>query len=61
MQSPYANRDLHDPCMHMGIAKIPVCIRGLHVMLFPYAYRDQDQSLYAYGDRANPRMHTGIA
>ena len=38
---------------------IPVCIWGLQWSA--YAYRDQDQSLYAYGDYMSCDMHTGIS
>jgi hypothetical protein len=37
------------------------CTRHVQNMKSPYAYGDQDQSLYAYRDQVNPRMHTGIA
>jgi hypothetical protein len=60
-----------DPRMHTGICLIPVCIRGL--LLIPVCIRGLHvnnprmhmgifmRSPYAYGDQANPHMHTGIS
>jgi len=60
---PICIRGRANPRMHTGISvhAIPVlCIRGSPWS--PFAYRDQDQSPYAYEDymSCNPRMHTGI-
>jgi hypothetical protein len=51
--------------MNTGIAQIPVCIQGLHVMRSPYAYGDLcDLHVIPVcrmhtGIKINPRMHTG--
>jgi hypothetical protein len=47
--------------MHTGIAQIPVCIRGLRVMRFPYAYGDLYDLRMHTGIDFDPCMHTGIA
>jgi len=48
--------------MRTGIDDIPLCIRGLCVMLSLYAYADLHRSIpmYAYGGIKDPHMNTGI-
>ena len=58
-QIAHATPKTWNPCIR-GSRSIPVCIRGLHFMWSPYAYRDH-QSPYAYGDGRDHRMHSGIA
>jgi len=41
-------------------AQIPVCIRGLVFIWSPYAYRDRANPCMHTGIKINPHMHTGI-
>ncbi len=49
-----------NPCMHMGMTVIPLCIR--RVTLIPVCVRGLPKkwSLCAYGDLRDARMHTGM-